>query len=160
MKNGGIGVGSASIVLVFAVLCLTVFSIITFLIAGNGKALVDAEAKLVVGYYKADTIAENVVAEIIGADTIPDNVLGIDITSDWNFESGAETAHFTCPISELKELYVCIAKNGNSYDILSWQMLDIGQWEFDDSLNVWQGDDGGDIGGPMDVWSEFDQWAE
>ena len=54
MKNGGIGVGSASIVLVFAVLCLTVFSLITLVVAGNDKVLVDAGAKLVTAYYEAD----------------------------------------------------------------------------------------------------------
>jgi len=43
MGKSGIGVGSASIVLVFAILCLTIFSLITYVVAGNEKALVDAK---------------------------------------------------------------------------------------------------------------------
>ena len=47
----------------------------------------------------------------------------------------------------MKELYVKLAMDGDSAYILSWQMLDIGDWEYDSSLNVWIGD--GEMG---DVW--------
>ena len=56
----------------------------------------------------------------------------------------------------MKELYVNIVINDDSYDILSWRMYDIGQWEFDDSLHVWQGPDEFEIGDPMDVWAGLD----
>ena len=160
MKNGGIGVGSASIVLVFAVLCFTVFSLITLLIAGNGKTLADAEAGLVIGYYEADVLAERIVAEIIAEGYAPETVLGIDVVSGWDFESGETTASFTCPISDLKELYVSLAILGDSYEILSWRMLDIGDWEVDDRLPVWQEPGDLELGDPMDVWLGFEQWAQ
>ncbi|MCL2151523.1 MAG: hypothetical protein FWH57_00960 [Oscillospiraceae bacterium] len=155
MKNGGIGVGSASLVLVFAVLCLTVFSLITFVVAGNDKALTDAEAKLVAGYYEADAFAENIVAEIVGDDDIPDSVGGIDITYEQDFSTGEKIASFVCPISSRKELYVSVALSGESYDILSWRMFDIGQWAVDDKLNVWQGPDESETGDPTDVLSKL-----
>ena len=159
MKRSGIGVGSASIVLVFAVLCLTVFSLITLVVAGNNKALVDAESQLVMGYYEADTLAEQIVAEIAQADAIPDRIRGIEILPSFDFESGAECAYFFCPISDNKELYVRLAIGDDSRDILSWRMWDTGDWVVDDSLNVWQGQDEMDIGDPMDVWLGLDQWA-
>ena len=160
MKNGGIGVGSASIVLVFAVLCLTVFSLISLVVAGNNKALVDAEANLVMSYYEADALAEYIVAEIVDSDVIPDNVRGIEIISDFDFETGMNTANFICPVSDLKELFVCLAINGNSCDVLCWRMLDIGQWEIDERLHVWQGSGDFDIGDPMDVWLGLDNLME
>jgi len=156
MKQGGIGVGSASIVLVFAVLCLTVFSLITFVVAGNDKSLVDTEAQLVVGYYEADALAERIVADIMEADEIPEEVRGVEITTYWDMDMDAEITYFLCPISDQKSLYVRLAVRNDSYDILSWRMYDTDDWTFDDSMDVWQGPSEFDFGDPMDIWSGLD----
>jgi len=137
MNKGGIGVGSASVVLVFAVLCLTVFSLITLLVARNNRALAETEASLVTGYYEADALAEQIIAEILKAGTIPDSVRGVEIDTSWDMNLEIEVITYLCPLSDKKELYVKLAVDGDDVDILNWQMLDIGQWEFDDSLGVW-----------------------
>jgi len=141
MRNkGGIGVGSASIVLVFAVICLTVFSLITLIVASNDKALVEAEVRRMTGYYKADTQAEYILAELMAADTLPSSVRGVDIMSQFNEELGMETTYFFCPVSDITALYVDLALRGDSFDILSWRMWNTDHWEFDDSINVWSGE--------------------
>ena len=139
MGKGGIGVGSASIVLVFAVLCLTIFSLITFVVAGNERALVDAKVSLVSGYYEADALAELVLTDILAADSVPDSSNGVNIYSQWDEELGADTVYFYCDISDIKSLYVNLALSDDSFDILSWRMRDTDEWVFDDSLNVWSG---------------------
>lgn len=141
MNKGGVGVGSASVVLVFAVLCLTVFSLITYVVAGNDKALVDAEASLVIGYYEADALAEHILAEILISDPIPEAVRGIDIDIDQHEFQGAKSVRFLCPISDNKELYVHVVIREGFYDILTWRMRDTDDWEFDDTINVWGGFD-------------------
>ena len=156
MKKGGIGVGSASIVLVFAVLCLTVFSLITFVVAGNDKALVDTEAGLVVGYYEADALAERIVAGILASDEVPGAMYGVDIGTYWDWETDADVAYFFCPISDQKSLFVRLALFDGSYDVLSWRMYDIDEWAFDDSLNVWQGPEELEVGDPSGVFSGLD----
>ena len=140
MGKSGIGVGSASIVLVFAVLCLTVFSLITFVVAGNEKALIDARVDLVTGYYEADTLAEFILAEILSADTLPEKVRGVDINKRHDDELDTETIYFFCRISDVKALYVNLLIHDDSMDILNWQMYDTDDWMFDDSLNVWTGE--------------------
>jgi hypothetical protein len=141
-NGGGIGVGSASIVLVFSVLCLTVFSLITFVVAGNEKALVDAERELVTGYYEADALAEHVLAEILSGDMFfPNTILGVDVDVHWNSEYREETLVYYCTISDTKELHVEVALRWDSFDILNWRMRDTDEWEIDDTLNVWLGDD-------------------
>jgi len=141
MKNkGGIGVGSASIVLVFAVICLTVFSLITLIVASNDKALVEAEVRRITGYYNADTQAEYILSELLAADTLPSSVRGVDIMTQWSEELGMETTYFFCPISNITALYVELALRGDSFDILSWRMWNTDEWEFDDSINVWSGE--------------------
>ena len=141
MNKGGIGVGSASIVLVFAVLCLTVFSLITLVVARNDKSLADAEAELVKSYYEADTKAERILAEILEAGAIPETAQGIEIQTGWDRERETDVASYICPLSDQKELYVKVAIFDDSVDIISWQMLDIGTWETDDTLDLWLGED-------------------
>ena len=142
MNKGGIGVGSASIVLVFAVLCLTVFSLITLIVAKNNKSLADTEAKLVTNYYEADALAEKILAEIVEAGDIPDSVRGVEIEKHWDMALEMDVASYICPLSDEKELYVKLAFDWDRIEVVNWQMLDIGEWEFDDSLGVWIPDDG------------------
>jgi hypothetical protein len=144
-KGGGVGVGSASIVLVFAVLCLTVFSMITYVVAGNHVALAQAEARMVKAFYEADALAERILAEILEADYTPETVLGVDIESEWVWDLDAEYVRFLSPISDNKSLYVRLAIRFDSYEILSWRMWDEDEWTFDEGWDVWLGpedDDG------------------
>jgi hypothetical protein len=139
MGKGGIGVGSASIVLVFAVLCLTVFSLITLVISGNDKALVDARVQLVTGYYEADALAERILADILAADSIPATLHGVEIQTKRDDELNVEV-NFYCRISDMKSLYVNLVLRGDSFDILSWRMMDSDNWVFDNVINVWTGE--------------------
>jgi len=141
MGKSGIGVGSASIVLVFAVLCLTVFSLITFVVAGNEKRLVDAKADLVIGYYNADTLAELILSDILAADEIPDIIRGVEISRGFNEALNKETTYFFCDISDSKALFVNLLIQDESFDILSWRMYDKEVWELDETINVWTGDE-------------------
>lgn len=154
-KGGGIGIGSASIVLVFAVLCLTIFAIISYASAIADSTLVEVEAALLKSYYEADTLAESVFAEILAAESVPETVQGVEILYEWNFDietmEDSETISYACPISEKKELYVVIAVNGGFFDIQTWRMRDVGEWETDDEpLNLWPGFDFDDE--PLNLW--------
>ena len=140
MNRSGMGIGSGSVVLVFAVLCLSVFALISYTAAGNDKTLAEIEARMVGNYYEADTLAELILAEILTAGAIPRSVGDVEITSRWDRELAARTAEFSCPMSDDYELYVKIALRGDTYDILSWRSRNTGAWEFEDSLPVWLGD--------------------
>jgi len=140
MGKSGIGVGSASIVLVFAVLCLTIFSLITFVVAGNDKALVDAKAEMVTGYYEADTLAELILTDILSPGDTPDTIRGVPINTRFDEDQNSETTYFFCNISDSKALFVNIILHDDTFDILSWRMYDKDEWEIDDSINVWTGE--------------------
>ena len=140
MSRSGIGAGSASIVLVFAVLCLTIFSLITFVVAGNDKALVDAKAGMVTGYYNADTLAELILSDILSPGETPGIIRGVPVNTGFDESLNLETTYFFCDISETKALYVNLVLYDDSFDILSWRMYDKDEWEFDDSIIVWTGE--------------------
>ena len=149
-KGGGIGVGSASIVLVFAVLCLSVFSLITLVIADNSKALADSEVKLVTGYYEADAAAQRILTEILASDTIPGTAFGVDIVSEWDGDQDAYTVRYICPVPNSERyLHVELAIRTDSYEILNWRMRDDSEWKADEGWDVWIPDDG------WDMWPDF-----
>jgi len=151
-KGGGVGVGSASIVLVFAVLCLSVFSLITFVVAGNSKALADTEARLVEGYYEADLLAERILAEIVESYFIPDSILGVDIDVAWDWMKDAEIVQYVCQVpGSGKWLYVKLAIYMDSYDILSWRLWDTSDWDINEGMNVWLGPEDDE-----DVWLQLE----
>lgn len=137
-NKSGMGVGSASIVLVFAVLCLTIFALISFTAANVDKTMSEVSIKTVKEYYEADTLAECILAEILESDTIPETIRGVDIITDW--DSSATYVMYSCPVSDTKSLFVKVALNMDSYDILLWQMQEAGEWETEGGLSVWGGD--------------------
>jgi len=146
MNKGGIGVGSASIVLVFAVLCLTVFSLITYVVASNDKTLVDNEAQLVIGYFQADALAEHIVAEILSSDTTPSEIQDVTIHSELDFYTNAEIITFSAPISDTLAIFVRLSLYDDSYNILSWRTYNSAEWQYDVGLNIWPGPPGIDLG--------------
>lgn len=143
--KSGIGVGSASIVLIFAVLCLTVFTLITYIVAGNHKALVDAEAELVTGYYEADSQAARILDLLLDTGTAhaataaAGTYEGTEVKTVFNDDLGAETLYYHCPVNDRKALYVNVLIEAGAYEILSWQMVDLNDWEADGAINIWDG---------------------
>jgi len=137
MNRGG--VGSASIVLVFAVLCLAIFTVITFVPALNEEAIMQNELRLVTAFYEADTLAEQVFAEIIAAPFTPSEIHGIPIDSYFDFYTMADRITFTAPITETRGLHVVALIFEDSYEILTWRMYNMADWQPDDTINVWPG---------------------
>jgi hypothetical protein len=142
MSQKGIGIGSASIVLVFAVLCLTIFAIISYASALSNKALVQVEARLVQRYYESDKLAHLIFAELLEADIIPETIGDVEIISGWDWDLGIEFLSFSFEITDKREMYVVLGVNDDdTIDILSWRMRDIGgAWEQEETLNLFDGD--------------------
>jgi len=136
----GGGIGSASIVLIFTVLCLTIFAVISLIPALTEQNLIKAEVQLVKDYYAADLLAERILDEILLAEVQnSEKIMGIEISSYWDWDLLAERVSFVCPISETRELYVAVEIGEDFYDILTWRVRITTEWEPDDRLNVWPG---------------------
>ncbi len=113
--------GSAPVIVMFAVLCLAILSLISHTAAQNEMTLAQAEAELVTGYYGAEVEAERMLADILARKNPP------------------RTAEFACEISDKKELYVKAALKDGAYEIISWSMRDVTEWQPDRGLPVWPG---------------------
>ena len=139
MNKSGIGIGSTSLVLIFTILCLSIFCLISHTAAANDLNRARAEAELVVAYYQADALAERVLAEIIVAESIPSAIQGLQISTDTADGGNVQTAAFSCPMSERKELYVKLSKSADLYEVLAWKMQDTLAWSPDLGRPVWPG---------------------
>lgn len=132
MNRGGMYPGSTLIVLMFTVLCLSIFALLSLSAASADKALADVAVRMVKGYYEADTLAECILAEIPEAGA---NVRGIN-----TYAVEDVVVMFSCPISDTKELYVEAEIIDGSYNIRKWQMQNANVWVADDAIPVWLGD--------------------
>ncbi len=120
-------VGGSSLVVMFAVLCLTVFALLGLSTVRADQHLSDATAASVETYYKAELQAETVLAEL-RAGTLPDGV-----TQDGDIYT------YTCPISDALHLQVSVHITDSHWEILSWRTETAIEWNEDDSLSVWNG---------------------
>ena len=125
--TGITSVGLSSLLTIFAVLCLTVFALLTLSSAQAAKTLSDRTAEASVRYYEADAAAEATLAAL-RAGELPEYVKRSgDIFSYCHF------------ISDTQVLAVEVRLIGSDYEIIRWQAVSISEWEADDSLSVWDG---------------------
>lgn len=117
-------VGGSSLLVIFAVLCLTVFALLGLSsVQANGR-LSDASAQAVSGYYTADCQAEAILSRL-RAGELPEGVT----VSDGLYTS----------ISDTQTLAVEVRLDGADWTVLRWQAVSIAAWESDDTLSVWDG---------------------
>ncbi len=126
-------VGGVSLLVVFAVLCLTVFALLSLTTVQADVRLADASAQAVADYYAADLEAQTILARLRNGER-PE---GVTFTG-----SGPLRAEYTCRISDTQELQVSVILEdiaGREYVVTRWQAAPSTDWESDESLDLWDG---------------------
>ena len=120
-------VGGSCLLVIFAVLCLTVFALLSLsTVQANGR-LADASVAAVSAYYQADCQAEAVLARLRSGQ-VPEGVA-----------ADGDTYTYTCPISDTQSLEVRVRLEGDSWTVLRWQAVSTVEWEAEESLDLWSG---------------------
>lgn len=130
-KNGTLSlpaVGISSLLVIFAVLCLTVFALLSVSTVNAHRRLAESSRSAVEGYYQADCAAEEILAQLRSG-KIPDDV-----------HRDGDVYSYSCTISDTQELAVCVQLNGSGFKILRWQAISTTDWEAEDRLPVWDGE--------------------
>ncbi len=132
--------GGSSLLVVFAVLALTVFALLSLSTVRADVRLGDATEKMVSSYYAADVKAQEILAKLRTGAPLPEDVEFETTISDYPDHS--ETIFsYAVPISDTQELQVeVLVKPDGSYQVRRWQAAAVGDWTFDDSLDLWDGD--------------------
>lgn len=140
MKGTGcFGAGSALLVLIFSILCLTVSALMTLASANSDRALTKKLEASVLNYYCADSKAVDVAValrEAILSGEIPTETGGITITSG---ENGVFS--YSCDIDGARAICVRLKEENGSLIILSWLETYSEAWTPDEALQVWTGED-------------------
>lgn len=131
-------IGGASLLVVFAVLCLTVFALLSLSTVRADERLSQLSAQSVEAYYQADCTAQEILAQLRGGETVSQD---IKIKSKKTSDTGEVRYSYTCPISETQALEVEVSVQGEDYRVLRWQAVPTGDWTLDESLSLWTGED-------------------
>ena len=130
-------IGGASLLVVFAVLCLTVFALLSLSTVRADGRLSQISALSVEEYYNADSKALEVLAQLRSGETVSKD---IKIKSKKINDAGDVSYSYDCPISETQTLRVTVEFRGEEYMVRRWQAVPTGDWSIDDSLTVWDGE--------------------
>lgn len=127
-REGFPPVGVSSLLVIFAVLCLTVFALLSLATVRADSALSQKAAAAAEGYCRADYAAEETLA-LLRAGKRPEGV-----------RQSNGVYYYDHPISETQTLVVEVAVEGSDYDILRWQAVSTADWKAGDQLPVWNGE--------------------
>lgn len=129
--------GGSSLLVVFAVLALTVFALLSLSTVRADARLGDAAAEAVSGYYDADCQAQEILARLRAGEKPKNCGLSVKETED----PEQVIYSYTVPISDTQELQVRLRLGGaEDYTVLRWAAAPVGEWDYDDSLPVWDGE--------------------
>lgn len=121
-------VGGSSLLTIFAVLCLSVFALLSLSTAQAEKRMANASARAVSAYYEADTQAEEIFAKLRSGESVP----GVGQTED--------IYTYSCPISENQTLMVELEHTDSCWQIRRWQAVATVQTAEEENLSVWDGE--------------------
>lgn len=132
--------GGASLLVIFAVLALTIFALLSLSTVRADGRLSEAANRAVQDYYAADGKAQAVLAWLRTGEGMPDVPEDFAVsTSVIDYADHSETIHsYALPISETQELQVEVLVNGaNDWEILRWQAVPVGDWADDGGMELW-----------------------
>lgn len=147
----GMNVGSASLVLIFTVLCLTLFATLTLLCAKNEMNLTNKYSESVTQYYAADSKAEAnllIIQDVLSsADKTNTNKTSYIITQckKYNFtyvqKNNKIYITFNENINTQQVLHVTVKVNSindKEFEIIQWKKINKDEINIDESINVYK----------------------
>ena len=121
-------IGGSSLLVIFAVLCLTVFALLGLSTVQAYGRLSDASVKAVSAYYAADCQAERIFAQLRSGEKAAE------------VEKTGDVYSYSCPISESQKLEVELLYRNETWTVLRWQAISTVEISGDETLEVWDGE--------------------
>ena len=119
--------GGSALMVVFAVLCLTVFAILVLSTVLSDAKRSDSYAEGVSAYYAAEAEAEETIATLRAGVWVP----GV------SYQDGIYS--FSCEISDTKALAVRVRIGDGSWEVLSKNVVYTAGWQAEGGVTVWDG---------------------
>lgn len=138
----GVSVGNASIVMVFAVVCLTLLAVMTLMTSNREWQTAQRSAQAVTDYYAADSLAVEIYDELRAGQAGPASQQALELV-----DSG-ETVFYRVAIDENQSIHVELTRDGAEWRVARWQVQRDVLEQIDESLDLWDGTEAG-----FEVWA-------
>ena len=122
-------VSGSSLLVIFAVLCLSVFALLSLSSVQAEQRQADAANRSIREYYDADMRAQEIYAQLRSGKTVE------------GVREEAGIYAYEIPVSQRQILVVRLEKNGDHWSILRWEAVPV-ETEQADSLDIWKGTEG------------------
>ena len=141
MKNR-INIGTASIILIFIILCLAVFSLLSLSDGNSALGLARRRADSVTAYYQADAMGQEfiqaAVSALDGNKSMEEALSDAALLMPEGTESGVDEAgRLYCEIPMNAGQALRIELDGSSREVLASYVYNREDYAIDDSLPVW-----------------------
>ncbi|MBE6679600.1 MAG: hypothetical protein E7598_03665 [Ruminococcaceae bacterium] len=121
-------VGATSLIVIFAVLCITVFALLALKTAKSSSKLSIISAENAIAYYNADSEANEILARLRNGEKLQ------------NVSANGNVYTYFCKISDTQLLNVEVEiRSQNDYTVLKWQKVYANDWQADDTMDIWDG---------------------
>ena len=149
-SGGRANIGTSSLILIFIILCLTIFGLLSLSSAGSDWKLAQKNAQSIKGYYEADSMAVEFTAMVeealAGCSQASDDEEYLELVKEKLGEFYQEdTGTVGTDIEMLygQMLHVEVEpdrEEERGYRILSWNVYHSVDYDIDRSMPVWTGD--------------------
>ncbi len=136
-RQKGLGVGSISLILIFSVLCMSVFALLSLTTAANDKRLALRFAGSAESFYAADTAAEELLWKISGQlklGNAPENIGNTDIL--YEQRSRSTVFAYLCPIDENRSIAVLAEYQDGKTKVMEWLETNNESWNPQEHIAV------------------------
>lgn len=143
-RSSGINVGGASIIMVFSILCLTIFSVLTLITANSENTLAQKSADEVSAYYAADSKSVDKLAQIKSVVANQSSLEGISSAA-----SALKTAtvingntlyiSYSEKINKGQDLSVKLSTDGSKIKVIDWKVVNTSNWEPSSNIDFGKG---------------------
>ena len=135
-RKKSLGTGSVSLILIFCVLCLTIFALLTLSSARSENMLTEKLAGSASNFYAADVAAAEAMAGLeneLSKGSRPDSIQTLEMS--YTEKNGQLFISYLSPIDENRAIAVLLKYSGE-IEILQWQEVPTSDWEPDENLPV------------------------
>lgn len=143
-------IGSASLILIFIVLCLATFGLLSLTSANNDWKLAEKNAKAVQTYYRADSQGEEFLQMVDR--TLKESLKGLEdqdacrltlkneLGDYYQEDTGMIATEIPMDYGQVLRIELALNCGGERpFDIMAWKVVNLSDYEIDSSLPVWTG---------------------
>lgn len=130
-------IGLLTLLVIFAVLCLSIMAILSYSTARYEKGLAQKNADAASAYYKADSWCTAAMNDIYSVWKAGGDVGAAAAKYGGTYADG--TVKLACQVDDARLLTVTAAVSPG-FEVTGWTLVPAGEWSPDESLHVWNGD--------------------